>query len=141
MKPKTIATNKRPLRERDIEKACSDFLALDGWRRICTDPPRMRGLGVQEKGIADCLYIRYRPRYEQFGPCTNVERLNLSASEVMWIEWKRPRGVTSKHQTAWHVAERARGALTLIASVDFPPTYDGFVEFYRKSGLLRRAGL
>ena len=44
-----------------------------------------------------------------------------------------------QHQVAWHQRERARGALTLLAGVDFPATIEGFAEWYRASGLMRRA--
>jgi hypothetical protein len=66
------------------------------------------------------------------GPVTTPWR-----SEVMWIEFKSAKGKPSKHQTEWHTKERARGALTLIAGIDFPASVLGFVTYYRKSGLNR----
>jgi hypothetical protein len=122
------------VRELDIERTCTDFLALDGWRCVKTDPcsDRSRGKGFGEKGMADCLYLRY-----EVPPGTR----RRGSAEAMWIEWKGPRGRVKSHQGAWHVAERARGALTLLAIEDFPATIDGFMEFYRGSGLCKRKGL
>jgi hypothetical protein len=113
------------IRERDIERACVDLLQLDGWRPLKTDPcsDRFRGKGFGERGMGDSLLIRYAV------PPT---------AEVLWIEWKGPRGRVGDHQMAWHMNERARGAKTLIASIDFEPTIDGFLKFYRTSGLMRR---
>ncbi len=60
----------------------------------------------------------------------------------MWIEWKRERRrratKPTEIQMLWHQAERARGAFTLIAGVDFPATIEGFRDWYRASGLQRR---
>jgi hypothetical protein len=116
--------------EAQIERQCSDFLALDGWRLVKTDPcsdPR-RGKGFGEKGMPDCLYLRY---------CAQ----SPMGSHVLWIEWKGPRGRVAPHQALWHFTERARGALVVVATKDFPPTFEGFTAWYRKSGLLRRQGL
>ena len=88
--------------------------------------------------MADHLYVRYQV----------VEAPELSLSfrfaEVIWIEWKCIRAgrkastKATQHQNAWHQAERARGALTLIAGVDFPATIEGFTEWYKASGLMRK---
>jgi hypothetical protein len=112
--------------ERQIQESCSEYLALDGWRRIKTDMPQLRGLGVQEKGMADDFYIRYNPGV--------VGRY----AEVMAIEWKRKTGKSMAHQRAWHDLERARGALTLIAGIDFVASIEGFQEWYRASVLCRK---
>lgn len=139
--PKTKAPN---ISEATIQKTCSDFLALDGWRRIRTDMKQLRGMGVQEPGMADDLYIRYIPALmcsrcpTVSGGCSNCR----SAASVLWVEWKRmtswdaPTKAT-KLQVAWHEAERARGALTLIAGIDFPASIEGFMEWYKGSGLSR----
>ena len=128
----------RPVSERDIQEACSDLLALDGWRRVRTDLPRLRGMGVQEKGMADDLYIRYcyKPGSE-LGRLLEKPRWRAS-TEVLWVEWKRRTGKVAAHQHAWHAAERARGALTLIAGIDFIASIEGFREWYMASGLNRR---
>ena len=115
--------------EADIQRACTDFLELDGWRSLRTDPvsDRRRGKGFGEIGMADYLYIRY-PR---------GERDFKVFAQVLWIEWKQLRGLPMRHQTAWHERERARGAMTLIAGRDFPATIEGLREWYAKSGLAR----
>ena len=113
--------------ERDLEKACSDLLQCDGWRLLKTDPvsDRRRGKGFGEIGMADCLYIRYLRRA-------------TGDSEVMWIEWKAPRGKPSGAQRLWIAAERARGALVWLAGADFPASVEGFLAHYQESGLMRR---
>jgi hypothetical protein len=130
------------LSERDIEKTCSDFLALDGWRGLKTDPvsDRRRAKGFGEKGMADHLYIRYGDmRYKtDGGVLTPAGMLLCVRAEIMWIEWKAPKGRAAAHQKLWHEAERKRGALTLIAGEDFPATIEGFQSWYRSSGLMRR---
>ncbi len=128
------------LSERDVERTCTDFLALDGWRPLKTDPcsDRSRAKGFGEKGMADHLYIRYiDPSFP--------ERLHIMA-EVLWVEWKRLERngkptLAAPHQRLWQAAERKRGALVLLAGEDFPATIEGFQEWYRNSGLLRRQGL
>jgi hypothetical protein len=128
------------LSERDIERTCSDFLALDGWRCLKTDPvsDRSRAKGFGEVGMADCLYIRYS--YDD-----GDESIVSSDAEALWIEWKtldkngKPTKA-SRNQLDWHRLERKRGALTWITGEDFPASIEGFLEFYRGSGLLRRAG-
>lgn len=61
-----------------------------------------------------------------------------SGIEVIWIEWKRPGGTPTDHQLDWHFSERVRGFLTLIATIDFEPTLEGFKFWYSTSGLSRR---
>ena len=122
--------------EAELQQQCDDVLGYDGWRIIVTDPPRLRGLGVIEKGIPDRLYIRYVGLGLAPSPqvCTKAMR---SISEVLWIEWKKPGGTPSTHQVLWKMAEQARGALVWTAGIDFPATLDGFILFYRTSGLAR----
>lgn len=125
--------------EKQIQEACSDFLALDQWRRIRTDLPHLRGMGVQEKGMADDLFLRYEHPitwYSQADP--HKKQIKHFGADVLWIEWKRRTGKTAAHQHDWHAAERARGALTLIAGIDFVASVDGFTEWYMASGLARR---
>lgn len=138
--PKSSAPFK--LKEADLERAASDLLELDGWRTLKTDPVSRRewGKGFGELGMADRLYIRYQERFLQ--PDSNGGQLAhanaIAAAAVMWIEWKRPGGKATTTQKMWHTAERARGALTLIAGEDFTPTFEGFREWYLASGLMRR---
>ena len=129
------------LKESDIARTCSDLLIADGWRMLITDPvsDRGRGKGFGELGMADRLYLRYRawPKLVQGGsPSPDV-------AQVLWIEFKRidGRGRTTKasaHQLRWIEAERARGALVLLAGVDFPASIEGFLHYYRNSGLARK---
>ena len=96
MTPQSSAKPRFPkLTEADIERQCSDLLALDGWRTLKTDPVSRRewGKGFGEKGMADCLYLRYdtRPRFLGSNP-TPIPG-PFPYAEVMWIEWKRPGGV------------------------------------------------
>ena len=131
-----MGITRRPLvlKEFEIAQTCSDMLQHDGWRMIITDPvsDKSRGKGFGELGMADRLYIRYQ-----------TERRIPFHCEVMWIEWKRidQRGRTttaSQHQLDWIRDERARGALVLLAGVDFPATIDGFIAWYKGSGLARK---
>lgn len=129
------------LSEADIARTCSDLLQADGWRMLITDPVsnRERGKGFGESGMADRLYIRY---HQTASERTQNQVGSCILASLMWIEWKRiRRGVATKatdHQRDWHAAERARGALTLIAGEDFPATIEGFAAWYKASGLQRR---
>lgn len=134
------------LLEADIQHTCTQYLALDGWRALRTDPvsDRRRGKGFGEVGMADHLYIRYL----QHGYPPDLAHGLHQLAEVMWIEWKRLDRFSKRehywlptkageHQRNWHKAESARGAFTLIAGEDFPATIEGFLEWYGKSGLCR----
>jgi len=111
--------------EADIENTCTDWLALDGWRSLRTDPQWMRGLAVLEVGIADRLYLRY--------PTGDHPHNN-----ILWIEWKKRGAKARSHQQDWHKLERMRGAMVLVAGVDFVASIEGFQLFYRNSGFMRR---
>ncbi len=142
--PRLIGTASDPVEwpEHMIEQECTRLLEQDGWRALRTDPvsDRGRGKGFGELGMADHLYFRYayrkedpwnvddEPEQEAFGRCH---------CQILWIEFKSAKGKPSKDQITWHTIERARGALTWIAGVDFPASVAGFVEHYRKSGLNR----
>lgn len=118
--------------EADIQKTCTQFLELDGWRALKTTPVSnwRRGDGFGELGMADHLYIRY-----------DDKAFPANWAQVMWIEYKRMRGKNAtqakEHQRQWIAAERARGALVLLAGEDFPATIEGFQQWYRTSGLMR----
>ena len=134
-KPRSKSTE---LSEKHIQQTCTEWLELDGWRALRTDPVSRRewGKGFGEVGMADHLYIRY-------GLSNPFDPENASQAEVLWIEYKRlNRGgkptKAANNQRDWHKGERARGALTLIAGEDFPATIEGFQDWYRKSGLMRR---
>ncbi len=116
----------RKLSERDIQEACCTLLAYDNWRRLRCEPVSRRewGKGFGEPGMADDLFIRYGRGGEP--------------TEVMWIEWKAPGGKPTPGQLAWHAAERASGASTYVAGMDFERSVDGFLVWYRSSGWMRR---
>jgi hypothetical protein len=137
-----------PNLEKDLQEACARVLELDGWRRLRTDPVSRRewGKGFGEPGMADDLFIRYLFTVESWQ--AEYSGFDRSTAEVLWVEWKRLRpskrgytwGKATKaaiHQQAWHALERKRGALTLIAGEDFQATTDGFIAWYRESGLMR----
>ena len=117
-----------------IEEECTRLLEQDGWRALRTDPvsDKGRGKGFGEIGMADHLYIRYSDPPHSIMPHTRSMN-----SQVFWIEFKSAKGKPKKHQIEWHTKERARGALTLIAGQDFPASVEGFVAWYRASGLNR----
>jgi hypothetical protein len=108
-----------------IEAECCRLLSEDGWRILKTDPvaDRSRGKGFGEPGMADMLALRYGRQ--------------KAACGALWIEWKAPGGRVKKHQLEWHTKERARGAVTVIAGLDFAPSVKGFWKWYRASGLAR----
>lgn len=122
--------------EAEIAKVCTQVLIHDGWRHLKTDPVSRRGWGkgFGEVGMADSLFIRYDKGAAMFchGSGTRLY------SEVLWIEWKREDGAADPHQLKWHAAERARGALTLIAGIDFEASVEGFLRWYAGSGLRQR---
>lgn len=136
---------KKPLSEADIQRTCADFLTLDGWRPLRTDPcsDRRRGTGFGEKGMADYLFVRYAGVPCGGDGCSgeNCGPEFLAPAEVLWVEFKKPGGKNQPHQRTWQQAERMRGALVVVATEDFPPTVEGFMGWYRCSGLLRRQGL
>lgn len=107
------------------------MLELDGWRRVRTDLKHLRGMGVQEPGMADDLFIRYvsvarAKEYENFG-----------WAEVMWIEWKKKGGRAGDHQLDWQNNERYRGARVLLAGQHFAASIEGFRDWYKASSLMR----
>ena len=128
------------LKERDIARTCGDLLALDGWRLIWCEPVSRRewGRGFGEKGMPDLLCLRYSkgPRFKGTGG-PPIYGQWPDFHEIIWIEFKSAIGKAAPHQRAWHIAERARGALTLIAGEDFEASIGGFKEWYRASGLNR----
>ena len=132
--------------EADVQRFVIEFLELDGWRHLRTDPvsDRGRGKGFGELGMADSLFIRYgdpkRTSGLIFPLCYQAE------AEVLWIEFKRPAtkrkpaGKLTPWQLSWHEKERARGALTLRMGMDCEATPEGFQEWYAQSGLAQRVG-
>ena len=141
--------NERPvvILEKHIEEACVQIMEFDGWivRKMEQNYSERKRKVIGEPGMADRLAIRYIERNQ--GHPRSITPSGVA--EVLWIEFKRPRpsktGKTWRaptraaiHQQAWHLLERKRGALTLIAGCDFPASIEGFTNWYRNSGLMRR---
>lgn len=122
--------------EKNIQSDCTQWLALDGWRPLRTDPvrDRRRATGFGEPGMADHLYIRYGAHGRG---CKCFGKAGCVGAQIVWIEWKRPKSEAKQHQLDWHAKERALGAVVLLAGIDFPPTVEGFKEYYRNSSLRR----
>ncbi len=139
--PDEVQQDLRP--EWMIEAECTKLLEEDGWRSLRTDPvsDRSKGKGFGELGMADHLYFRYLDEAQIEFPSSDgrlrIAVLKSPAAEVLWIEFKSANGKPAKKQLEWHQKERARGALTLIAGVDFPASVDGFKRWYASSGLKR----
>lgn len=141
--PRNDARAHLAVSEAHIEQTCTQMLELDGWRSLKTDPvsrPQL-GKGFGELGMADRLYIRYA---NQTQACAKSKMFfSQVLAEVMWIEWKRIRPGRLKatkaagHQVDWITLERKRGALVLLAGVDFPASIEGFKAWYSTSGLMR----
>jgi hypothetical protein len=145
-------TNEIPrLREKDIQQTCCDLLIADGWRRVRLEQnfSERKRKTIGEAGMADDLFIRYN-KFPGGPPSVPYGSLRRSYTQVLWIEWKRELPPTRKPpswprstkasitQEAWHALERSRGALTLIAGVDFPASIEGFRDWYATSGLARK---
>jgi len=115
---------KPKISEADVQRTVKEFLELDGWRAIRTDPvsDRSRAKGFGELGMPDYLFIRYDPSI-----------LDSCDAEVLWLEFKRRGQKATTHQQAWHSTEQARGALVLTVG-----DIDRFTEWYKASGLCRR---
>lgn len=125
-------TNQRLTTEAHVQRTVVEFLELDGWRAIRTDPvsDRARGKGFGELGMPDYLFIRYQSvpwasGNEHLAPCMT--------HEILWIEFKRKGAKLRKHQGTWSVIEKMRGALVLVVD-----DIDEFTRWYKASGLCRR---
>lgn len=143
-KSKPAAPSDKPLRhiqrqkelgltEAHVQQTVTQFLELDGWRAIRTDPvsDRSRGKGFGEVGMPDMLYLRY----QFIGPDSDVNYAGFDPEDVqaLWIEFKAPGKAAKPHQLAWHEAERKRGALVLVCE-----SIDSFTDWYKSSGLCRK---
>lgn len=124
------------LSEAQIQSACVELMALDGWRHFKMEPISRRewGKGTGELGMPDSLFIRYG-KWQGWMPATEAQSLVMT--QLMFVEWKKRGGKAAQHQLDWHAKERARGALVLLAGVDFPASVEGFWKFYEASGLMR----
>jgi hypothetical protein len=136
--------------EAHVQQTVREFLELDGWRAIRTDPvsDRSRGKGFGEPGMPDYLFLRYEtdPTSATIAMISPRARtFCLSRAAVLWIEFKRKSskrvgvsehwqpGRVAAHQLRWHEAERMRGALVLVVD-----DIDEFTKWYKASGLCRR---
>lgn len=130
-------TNQRLTTEAHVQQSVVEFLELDGWRPIRTDPvsDRSRGKGFGEPGMPDYLFIRYQNIPLRDPDNLAIVRANMGApwAEVLWIEFKRKDAKPRPHQQNWHVRERNRGALGLVVD-----DIDEFTRWYKASGLCRR---
>ena len=126
------------LRESHIEKAATDYLCLDGWRSIKMEQnfSEKKRKTVGELGMADHLYIRYQGRHNR-DFASDLPNWPRAEAEVLFVEYKSASGKLKPAQLQWAAAERARGALVWLSTVDFPPTIEGFQQHYRDSGLAR----
>lgn len=125
--------------EADIEKTCTELLELDGWRSFKMEQnfSERKVKVTGERGMPDRLYLRYCYGPQGVGRCQCGMVEGCACSETLWVEWKSATGKSATHQKTWHETERRRGALVLVAGVDFPASIEGFQSWYRSSGLNR----
>jgi len=125
-----MRTTKPKLSEADIQRAACELLIADGWRVLRTEltVQRERGRVVGERGMPDCLAVRYdgQKMYK------HVSAMRCLGHEIMWLEFKAPGKPLKPMQLAWHAEELRQGALVL--TVD---DINGFVSWYLASGLNR----
>ena len=78
-------------KEADIERTCTDFLALDNWRSFKMEQnfSEKKQKTVGESGMADHMYLRYLYGYESEALCTCEMKEDCACAQVMFIEWKR----------------------------------------------------
>ncbi len=139
------SSGKLKVSEADLQSACETLLKYDGWRifRLEQNYSEKKRKSVGERGAPDGLYIRYTPKKvewhaEQIAYEDSWKPMAPVQAEVLWCEWKSPTGKPSNAQRAWIAQETARGALVLLAGADFPATKDGWLAWYRASGLRRK---
>ena len=121
--------------EKAINGAIKTFLELDGWHVFLLETVSRREWAkfTGEKGMPDMLCLRYAapvslpPSFRHVGD-----------AEVLWIESKSKNGRVAQHQSDWHLLERKRGAMVIVAGQDFEPEIEDFIDFYRHSWLQRR---
>lgn len=131
-------SNKPRITEKHVQDATVQFLELDGWRAIRTDPvsDRTRGKGFGEVGMPDYLFLRYSEaaRSILLIQMTALGRIEvLTDTQALFIEFKSPGGKLEEHQIRWHDTEAKRGALVLTVN-----NFDNFRAWYMQSGLVRR---
>lgn len=150
------------LSERDISATCVDFMILDGWRHLRTDPvsdratvntirramatislpPHVRDKinGIINKSVRGKGFGEVGMADSMFIRYLHRDGLKFEREDVelIWCEFKALKGKPSPEQIAWIAQERVRGALVWLAGLDFPATIEGFRAHYIASGLARR---
>lgn len=124
------------LTEAQVQQTIVEFLELDGWRAIRTDPvsDRSRGKGFGEVGMPDYLFVRYQEPNDWGDSWPELGNGPIRCKAlVLWIEFKRAGQKPKPHQTRWIEAERARNALVLVVD-----DIDAFIAWYKASGLNTR---
>ncbi len=127
-----------PIPEKSIQAAIKDILLIDGWRVFETDAARRHhDTGsvrhpLSEPGMADLLCVRY------LGDPDDPHIRDHCFSLVLWIECKRLAGKSTPEQHLWQSYERERGALVVVLGEDCEASIDGWLNWYRGSGLMRR---
>jgi hypothetical protein len=123
------------VRANKIVSQCAPL--LEAIMRSC-----MRAAGVGETGMPDYQFVRYLAGAEIIVEPDSGGKiraiLKAPASEVLWIEFKRPGEKPRADQLAWHERERARGALVMVVGDSTGDWWGEFKEWYKTSGLQRR---
>jgi hypothetical protein len=130
----TSAARTPRVMERHVQEAVTQFLQLDDWRHLRTDPvsDRGRGKGFGEIGMCDALFIRYAESGMMIDITKGCSR-KAPVAEVLWCEFKAPGKKPRPEQIAWHEAERARGGFVLVVD-----DFDTFRRNYIDNGFARK---
>lgn len=117
------------LLESAIQRTCEDILRAHQWRifRLEENYSERKRKRVGERGAPDCMAVKYNG-------C--LQTPPTGKAQIVHIEWKAAKGKPSEAQTAWHAAERARGAFTAISGIDFPASIEGFTLWAKRNGLI-----
>jgi hypothetical protein len=127
-------TNQRLTTEAHVQQTVVQFLELDGWRALRTDPvsDRSRGKDFGEIGMPDYLFLRYCGPIREAAYPGDWDGTRV-ATNILWIEFKRKGAKPKRHQVRWKDMEASRGALILLVD-----DIDEFTRWYKTSGLCRR---
>lgn len=133
----------KPLSEAHIQATCTDWLELDGFYALRTDPVSRRewGKGFGEPGMADHQYSRSEPLggCDECGPPGGKKCLNCAAcASIFWVEWKRKDGKQQQNQKDWKQKMLKLGFVIVTAGEDCPASIEGFCSWYAASGLQRK---
>ena len=113
-----MTKNAFKLRERDVTKQVSDFLAWRGWRLIRLNVGKVEHrkgewTAYGENGMPDFLALYY---FSDSRP---------AASLALWVEMKQQGASLKPHQAEWHRNEIIRGAAVIVAD-----EFEAFERFY-----------